>query len=310
MSFANLKMGTRLALGFGTVLALMVLLAVSGLSRMAQIQGELDDITQDNMVKMSHLYSMQGNLNSIAIAVRNIALLLDEEAMVAQVKNIEKARENYDKHAKDLTSMIKTESDKALLAKIEEARIATQPTVDKATRLGRDNKRFEATQVLLYEVQPNQSKWLEELSGMIASQEKYTAEQVETAHSAYDSARMLVILLAVTALVLGALISWFITRSVVVQIGGEPAYVVEVVKRVAGGDMTAEVQTKDNDNSSMLYSIKDMVNNIAGIIGEVRSTTDSISTAAREIASGTATCRNAPKNKPPAWKRRPAAWKN
>jgi hypothetical protein len=37
MSFAKLKVGARLALGFGTVLLLMVMLAVLGLSRMAQI---------------------------------------------------------------------------------------------------------------------------------------------------------------------------------------------------------------------------------------------------------------------------------
>jgi len=127
---------------------------------------------------------------------------------------------------------------------------------------------------------------MDELAGMIAAQEKYTADKVEAAHSAYSGARTLVILLALTALVLGALISWFITRSVLVQMGGEPAYVAEVVKYVADGDLTIAVQTKDNDNSSMLYSIKDMVNKIASILGEVRNTTDSISTAAKEIAAG------------------------
>jgi methyl-accepting chemotaxis protein len=286
MSLGNLKVGMRLGLGFGVVLVLMVLLAGLGLSLKDKIQDKMDGITQDNMVKMAQLYAMRGDLSTISIAVRNIALILEEEGMAEQAQLIDKARADYDGHAKVLNSMIKNESEMVQFAKIAEARNLTQPQIDKAIRLGRDNKRFEATQVLVYEVQPNQVKWLAGLSGMIASQEQETAKNVASAHTAYFTARVMVISLALIALVLGAFISWFITRSVVVQLGGEPAYVGEVVRRIADGDLAVDVHTRANDDSSMLFAVKDMVYKLTGIVGKVRDTTDSIATATQEIAQG------------------------
>ncbi len=286
MSLVNMKVGMRLGLGFGVVLVLMILLAGLGLSRMEKIQDKMDSITQDRMAKMAHLYAMRGDLNTISIAVRNIALILEQEGMDAQATLIDKAWADYDEHARDLSSMIRDESEVEQFAKIAEARKMTQPQIGKAIRLGEDNKRFEATQVLIYEVQPNQDKWLAGLAGMIASQEQITAKSVESAHNSYQAARMMVMLLAVIALVLGAFISWFITRSVVVQLGGEPLYVGEVVKRIADGDLAVEVDTWQNDSSSMLFAVKDMVGKLTGIVSKVRGTTDSIAAAAQEIASG------------------------
>jgi methyl-accepting chemotaxis protein len=286
MSLGNLKVGVRLGLGFGVVLVLMLMLAGLGLSLMSKIQDKMDGITQDNMVKIVRLYAMRGDLNAISVAVRNIALILEQEGVETQAALIAKARAEYDENVKLLNSMIKNESEMAQLAKIAEARNQTQPQVDKAIRLGRDNKKFEATQVLIYEVQPDQDKWLAELSEMISSQEQDTAKSLESAHSAYFTARVIVISLAAIALVLGAFISWFITRSVVVQLGGEPAYVAEVVKRVADGDLAVEVSTRESDNSSMLFAVKDMISKLTGIVGKVRNTTDAISTAAQEIAAG------------------------
>ena len=119
MSLANFKVGVRLGLGFGVVLVLMVMLAGLGLSLMAKIQGKMDGITQENIVKMVQLYAMRGDLNTVAIAVRNIALILDEEGMDAQAKIIDEARADYDGHAKILDSKIKNESERAQFAKIE-----------------------------------------------------------------------------------------------------------------------------------------------------------------------------------------------
>lgn len=76
MSLGSLKVGVRLGLGFGVVLVLMLLLAGLGLLQMDKIQSKMDGITQDNMVKMAQLYAMRGDLNTISIAVRNIALIL------------------------------------------------------------------------------------------------------------------------------------------------------------------------------------------------------------------------------------------
>ena len=101
-----------------------------------------------------------------------------------------------------------------------------------------------------------------------------------------SKAIMLSCLIAMLAILLLQIV--WITRSILKQLGGEPAYVAEVVKRVAEGDLTMVVETKAKDSGSMLFGIKDMVSKLTGIVNEVRSTTESITTASHEIAQGNA----------------------
>jgi methyl-accepting chemotaxis protein len=82
------------------------------------------------------------------------------------------------------------------------------------------------------------------------------------------------------------LISLLIAKGLLSQLGGEPAYAAEITRQIAEGDLTADIQLKANDQSSLLYSIQAMRDSIAKIIGDVRTGTEAISSASTEIASG------------------------
>lgn len=82
------------------------------------------------------------------------------------------------------------------------------------------------------------------------------------------------------------LISLLIAKSLLQQLGGEPRYTAEITRQIAQGDLTADIQLKANDQSSLLYSIQAMRDSIAKIIGDVRTGTEAISSASTEIAAG------------------------
>ncbi|MBI5626924.1 MAG: hypothetical protein HY935_06995 [Nitrosomonadales bacterium] len=90
------------------------------------------------------------------------------------------------------------------------------------------------------------------------------------------------------AALLATIFGVWIVRGIQRQLGGEPAYAAEVMSRIANGDLTVEVQTRDNDSSSLLFTVKDMVNKLTGIVTGVRGFTESITTASHEIAQGNA----------------------
>ncbi|WP_431484475.1 methyl-accepting chemotaxis protein [Pseudomonas solani] len=92
-----------------------------------------------------------------------------------------------------------------------------------------------------------------------------------------------IVVSAVTLLVIG-LIGGLVTRNLLRQLGGEPAYAVDVVSRIAAGDLTATVETKPGDTGSMLAAIKTMVEKLSQIIGEVRSNADSLTSASEQIS--------------------------
>ncbi len=95
------------------------------------------------------------------------------------------------------------------------------------------------------------------------------------------------LMLGGAAIMLGVLMllgAW-ITRSILTQLGGEPAYVAEVVSRISSGDMTVNVEIKSGDNSSMLSAIKGMVEKLSEIVGEVNSAASNIASASEEVSA-------------------------
>ena len=108
----------------------------------------------------------------------------------------------------------------------------------------------------------------------------------EKASAAFGNAVMTLIAIMVFALVISVGISVFMSRKIVHQIGGELDYAEVLIRKVSEGDLTAAVETQATDRSSLLFAMKRMNENLTNIVTEVRNTTDSITTAAKEIASG------------------------
>ena len=95
----------------------------------------------------------------------------------------------------------------------------------------------------------------------------------------------LMLAIALVSLILLVLLGVFIMRSTLRQLGGEPNYVTDVVRKMADGDMTVDIQTATGDTTSMLAAIKVMSAKISQVIGEVRSAADALSSASEEVNS-------------------------
>ncbi len=91
---------------------------------------------------------------------------------------------------------------------------------------------------------------------------------------------------AVLLAALLATFAWFIARSLVAQLGGEPHYATQVARRLSQGDLSVEIALKPGDQSSLLHAIKLVRDGFAGIVGNVRRGSESVATASSEIASG------------------------
>ena len=281
----SMKIGVRLALGFAVVLVLMLMLVFVGLSRMTEIQEQLEDITGDNLVKAKLVTEMNEAVRTIAIAVRNVALLSEASEMAPEIQRIAEQRERLQKNAARLAKIVDTENGRTLLAKIEEARIQTFPLIDKALELAKANNDAEAIRVLLKEVYPWQNKWLGALDEMQQLQEKNTAESVEESRAAYQSARWLVWSLVIVAMLIGTLCAWLITRSVVRPL----QEAVTIAQTVAAGDLSSRIEVRSSDETGqLLQALKNMNGALVNIVNEVRNGTETIASASQQIASGNA----------------------
>ncbi|MET0982730.1 MAG: methyl-accepting chemotaxis protein [Telluria sp.] len=77
-----------------------------------------------------------------------------------------------------------------------------------------------------------------------------------------------------------------IGRSIERSIGGDPEVAAAIARRIADGDLDIEVVTRAGDQSSLMFAIKGMRDNLVGIVGRVRAGTETIATASNEMAAG------------------------
>jgi methyl-accepting chemotaxis protein len=136
------------------------------------------------------------------------------------------------------------------------------------------------------------AKWFgastKKINTLMDAEDKIGEDIMEHATRLSHEARNALFLnLAITLilLIVAGLAGILITRDLMRQLGGEPAYAAEVMARIASGDLTVHVQTRANDNSSMLFATKGMVEKLSGIIGEVREAADALSTASEEVGA-------------------------
>ncbi len=110
-------------------------------------------------------------------------------------------------------------------------------------------------------------------------------EEAKAAAAAYQSALTLDAVLVAIALAFGALLARTVTRSITVPI----REAMEIAGTVARGDLTSKVDESGTDEASMLLQTLSRMNgNLAGVVSQVRMTSEGIATGSAQIATGSA----------------------
>jgi len=125
----------------------------------------------------------------------------------------------------------------------------------------------------------------ETLDKIVALNVRVGDEAVKDGDNEVASAKAKMVGGGIAMLVALLLVGAWITRSILRQLGGEPAYVSDIVNKVAAGDLTVDVQLAANDTTSMLAAIKRMRDRLSQIIGDVRSSSDALSAAAEQVSA-------------------------
>ena len=289
MNLNNMKVGTRLALGFALVLVLLVAVAVVGILRMAQIQDRLDHVVSVSNVSTGLVIDMRNNVSDRLASLRVLTLMTDPADMEPELAKFKEQTAKYTETQNKLTSIFAAhanDKEKTLLAQIKEHEATAMPAIARASELYLANNAMDATRVMIREVRPVQKKWTDALNQLAIQEEKQNAQSKVDAEAAFSNARNFMLALLVIAVVLGAAAAWFITRSLIKQLGGEPGYTAKIAGSIAHGDLSIAIDTKESDRGSLLVEMKEMRNSLVGIVQQVRRGTETIGTASREIAAG------------------------
>jgi methyl-accepting chemotaxis protein len=286
MNFASMKIGTRLAISYGIVCMQLMIIISIGVTRLSALNDGTSLIINDRWPKIEMAMEIKAQTDNIAIALRNMMLTESKSDRDKQVELIMEARKVNAAQLEKLEKLIALPKGKELFQRIVDGRQKYIAGQEKLMGLIAENKQAEAKAYLTDELRPTLAGFKDAVSALIHFQESLIDDAGKSAADTYAQARNLMIMLGAVALLLAVVIGFWITRSLLRQLGGEPGHAVAIAGKIAAGDLTVAIDTKAGDQSSLLYAIKRMRDSLATIVGQVRVGTDSMATASSQIAAG------------------------
>jgi methyl-accepting chemotaxis protein len=107
----------------------------------------------------------------------------------------------------------------------------------------------------------------------------------EEARAALHEAILLSAAISLVSFVVLVVMGLVIARKLLGQLGGEPDYAADVVRKVAAGDLTVKVDTRSGDTTSLLASMKQMAEKLLSVMLEIRGSADTLASASEQISA-------------------------
>ncbi len=277
------RIGTRLALGFGVLIAMMLTMVVVGLLQLGSLLETNRQIIEREWVKAE----ASNTLSSIAQANarRTIEIYFAEtDAQRAQKRaEILAGRETFVQAFKTLQELVYKDEGKQLLNEAEAARgryVTSQAKFNELVDAGRKEEAFtELQEHTLVELATVQDR----VDRLAKLQQRLVTEAGARAKAEAQFARMLLLGLGIGGLVIGLLLAAWITRSITAPL----RQAVRVAQAVSEGDLRSEIEVHSRDEAGqLLAALQNMNTSLTDIVHEVRHSSDTIATATSQIAAG------------------------
>jgi len=283
MHISNLKIGIRLSLGFGAIAMLLTAVAFIGITCLAKLNDGTNVIVHDRYPKTAKLQTIDAEVNIDARAMRNMILSADPKQVEQEAARLAASNAIVDKKLAELDAEMHSDTGRALLKAIVDThqRYLAQQLVFK--QLVAADKKDEARNLLFAQLRTVQNDYFDALDKGIAYQAKLMEQGEIDAAEEYRNARNLMLILTATALAVAAIVSYWITRSITRPVDTA----LKFAQSIALGDLSGHIESESSDETGqLLRTLVEMNDNLAHIVGQVRSGTDSIAAASGEIALG------------------------
>jgi len=285
MNLRNFKIGTRLGVGFALILAglisvILFVNALSGNNRKAMVDGL--NLSAQKQVLANN---MKSALFEGGIAMRNIGIQSDVGEMQKEEAKVKLQKKKYEDAKEKIASLGLSEEEKKILGDIAKIdKDIDKPLKDAVGQALAFNAEG-AAKIIATVIDPLSTKSIQEMNKLVDVQDVASKQVFETFSAAGAKLTIWLYVILLSALAVGALFAWTITRSITQPL----QEALTLAETVAEGDLRSQVTVSGNDEvTSLFQALKNMNDNLAATVGQVRTGTETITVASQEIASGNA----------------------
>jgi methyl-accepting chemotaxis protein len=278
-----MRIGARLALGFGAVLAIMMVVSFGGTWLGTKTRDDLAKVVAGTGAKQALAAEMKALALEQSAVMRNIGLHGDIKEMQKDEDRARAIGKQFDEARQKMSLLASTGDEREIV----ESLAKNDQTLDKpfmqALGLATSFRSEEASMVLMREIDPIVQRTLGDLNRLIALQRKAADDAVQATITNGNRIAATIYAVEAIVLVLAILVAWTTTRSITVPLRDS----VEVAKRVASGDLTSRIEPTGRDEAAdLLHALRDMNNGLGRMVSQIRTGAESIAVGANQVAAG------------------------
>jgi methyl-accepting chemotaxis protein len=276
----------RLAVGFGSVLLMMLILTSIGIHRVNFINDSITHINDINSVKQRYAINFRGSVHDRAIAIRDVVFSRNQQELDSAINDIKTLDAFYQKSAQLLTpeKIPMSAEEMAIYSQVKNIEQKTLPLIANIIQERTNNNIEAATQILLDDAKPAFVLWLATINKFIDLEERSNqATTLEVREVASTFAGWMVALTAIAAII-GSTLAYFISIRIRNSVGGEPQEAEKVIAKIAQGDLTGKVESCCEN--SMMSSVQIMQQKLEKIVNSIIGSSNELSQRSSIVATG------------------------
>ena len=277
----NLRIRTRLFVGFGLLIAMLLLSGLFAVQNMNVLASQTKNLYEHPMAVTNAILAIDGNIVRMHRSMKDVALAHTPE----EVQKAATAVDGYEKQVYEDMKVVKLAflGPPKMVEDITRPIAEWKPVRDRVIALMKEGKTEEAASITKAEGAVKTA----EISKSVSELRKWAQEKgvsfFENAEKTRSQSVWIFVLANAIAIVLAVMVAFYIANSITTPI----AKALSVAETVAGGDLTSKIQAESRDEiGQLLAAMKTMQDSLAKVVGEVRSGTDTIATASSQIAAG------------------------
>lgn len=292
MNLNNLSVRGQLALAFGILAALVLLVAGLALKSLTDADARFTGYVHGINARALMADAVRSAVDRRAIAARNVVLATRPEDLETEKAAASRAQADVKQRLDSLKEMVRapevSDEVRSLVARIDKIEQSYRPVAAAIVDLALAGKHDEAATRMIEECRPH-------LAALVKATDDYrdftrARENVLVAQAAaaYERQRNLLAGACLAALCAAGVAGVLITRRLVRALGAEPQLLGMVAQRVASGELRPVPGAHAAPSGSVMASLGLMQASLARLVGEVRDASESIATGSFQIAEGSA----------------------
>ena len=283
MNFVNMKIGSRLALAFGVVIALLLVIFAVAVSVLNGTSSTMDNVIDHRYAQIALSNKIKAVGDRGVVTIGRLLLATSPEQTKKYTDEYAKLRAANSENLAAFEKLLVTDEAKAIFEEQSKARKEYGAVVRKVFDLVAAGNREQAMAVYQDELPGPQARYYALIDKMVDHQAQAMVADVAAAKGNSLRAKIQMLVASVLAVLLGVATAYFITRSITRPINRA----ISLAESVAAGNLTYNLEVESNDEvGRLMTALQRMVDSLHRIVSEVRTGADTIATAAHEVSQG------------------------